>query len=112
MSVKKGRLKHTVVFPGEIAFACLLFISGYLLFALNNIKESVAGFTLGFYQYDSLAQTSARLRLDDLTPEAKNAALVEQLAGIAKSMDQYAQQLADVVSFFTLDEQKNPQSVH
>ncbi|MDZ7323343.1 hypothetical protein N4G41_17055 [Kosakonia sacchari] len=76
------------------------------MFALNNSKESVAGFALRFYQYDSLAQTSARLRLDGLTPEAKNAALVEQLAEIAKSMDQYAQQLADIVSFFTLDERQ------
>ena len=77
MSVKKGRLKYTVIFSYVILFTSLLFVSGYSLLALNNIKESVRGLALGFYQYDALAQTSARLQFEGLTATQRSAALAE-----------------------------------
>ncbi|WLI76267.1 methyl-accepting chemotaxis protein [Kosakonia sp. H02] len=77
MSMKKWKLKYTVIFFYTMVFASFLFLSFYPLSSLSDIKERVEGFALGFYQYDSLARTSAHLRLDGLTENEIKEELVQ-----------------------------------
>lgn len=77
MAVKKGRLKLAVVVSFSLLLCCFLFISLFSLSSLSDIKEKVDGFTLGFYQYDALAQTSASLKTTALTPVEKAAAITK-----------------------------------
>lgn len=77
MSVKKGRMKLAVIVSFTSLLCCFLFISVFSLLSLADIKEKVDGFALGFYQYDTLAKTSASLKRGVLT-EAEKAASLEQ----------------------------------